>query len=121
MNDATIDPTPGEERFWDLAEPLLARPGITRSTMMGYPCLRLRGQFFASTDRSTGDLLVKLPAPRVDQLVGAGHAEPFAPAGRPFREWAAVPYARARTWKRLLDEAHDFVDTLPAPKPKRRR
>ena len=41
----------GEERFWELAEPLLARPDVTRSTMMGFPCLRVRGQFFASTDR----------------------------------------------------------------------
>lgn len=28
-------PTPGEARFWGLAEPLLEEPGITRSTMMG--------------------------------------------------------------------------------------
>jgi hypothetical protein len=31
-----------EDRFWDLAEPLLlTRVGVTRSTMMGYPCLRI--------------------------------------------------------------------------------
>jgi hypothetical protein len=117
----TVDParlTPGEQRFWELAEPLLARPGISRSTMMGFPCLRVDGQFFASTDRSSGDLIVKLPAARVDELVTNGQAETFAPAGRPFREWAAVPYARMRMWKRLLDEAHEFVAALP---PKRRR
>lgn len=113
--------TPGEERFWDLAEPLLGQPSVTRSTMMGFPCLRLRGQFFASTDRANGNLLVKLPEGRVDALVAAGRAEPFAPAGRRFREWAAIPYARSRTWKKLLDEAHDFVSTLPPAKPKRKR
>lgn len=114
-------PTPGEEAFWDLAEPLLGRPGVTRSTMMGFPCLRLGGQFFASTDRATGDLLVKLPEARVDALVAAGRAEPFAPAGRRFREWAAIPYARSRTWRKLLDEAHDFVATLPPSRARKRR
>lgn len=103
------DPTPGEARFWDLAEPLLAAEGVERSTMMGLPCLRVQGAFFASCDRKTGDLLVKLPEARVDELVAAGHAHSFAPAGRRFREWAAIPPERSRTWKRLLDEALTFV------------
>jgi len=33
--------------------------------MMGLPCLRLDGAFFASCDRRTGDLLVKLPEAHV--------------------------------------------------------
>jgi hypothetical protein len=113
--------TPGEEKFWDLAEPFLGQPEVNRSTMMGFPCLRIRGQFFASTDRANGNLLVKLPEARVDALVAAGRAEPFAPAGRRFREWAAIPYNRSRSWRKLLDEAHDFVATLPPAKPKKRR
>ena len=118
---ADAHPTPGEEKFWDLAEPLLGQPDVTRSSMMGFPCLRVRGQFFGSTDRANGNLLVKLPEARVDELIDAGRAEPFAPAGRRFREWAAVPYGRSRTWKRLLDEAHDFVASMPAANPKRTR
>jgi len=101
--------TPGEARFWDLAQPLLSRPGVERSTMMGLPCMRIHGAFFASCDRRTGDLLVKLPEDRVDGLVSSGRAHAFAPAGRRFREWAAVPAERGRSWKRLLDEALDFV------------
>lgn len=101
--------TAGEARFWDLAQPLLGQPGVERSTMMGLPCLRIHGAFFASCDRRTGDLLVKLPEPRVDELVAAGRANSFAPAGRRFREWAAIPPERNRTWKRLLDEALAFV------------
>ena len=38
---AMTTPPPGEARFRDLAEALLQRPGVTRSTMMGLPCLRL--------------------------------------------------------------------------------
>lgn len=101
--------TPSEDRFWELAQPLLARDGVERSTMMGLPCLRVHGAFFASRDRRTGDLLVKLPEDRVDELVAASRAHAFAPAGRRFRQWAAVPVERSRTWKRLLDEALAFV------------
>lgn len=111
---------PGEARFWDLAEPLLGRPYVTRSTMMGLPCLRWNGAFFASCDRRTGDLLVKLAETRVDELVASERAHPFAPAGRRFREWAAVPEDRSRSWKRLLDEALEFAIAHPAPAKKKR-
>ena len=109
MTAATI----GQTRFDDLTEPLLARPDITRSTMMGLPCVRVGGAFFASCDRRSGDLLVKLPEARVDELVTSGRAQAFAPAGRRFREWAAVPVERSRTWRRLLDEALAFVGDAP--------
>jgi hypothetical protein len=95
----------GEARFWELAAPLLDRAGVTRSTMMGFPCLRLQGQFFASCDRRSGDLVVKLDEDQVTRLVEVGRAEPFAPNGRRFREWAAIPYARRRTWSRHLEAA----------------
>jgi hypothetical protein len=111
MNEVML---PGEARFWDVAEPLLARAEVTRSTMMGLPCLRWNGAFFASCDRRTGDLLVKLPELRVDELVTSGRANSFAPAGRRFREWAAVPEDRSRTWKSLLHEALEFAIDHPA-------
>jgi hypothetical protein len=101
----TPTPTRDDERFWKLATPLLAQPGVTRSTMMGYPCLRLDGDFFACCDRRTGDLVVKLNEVRVDELVDSGRAEPFAPNGRRFREWASIPARHSRRWPRLLDEA----------------
>lgn len=105
--------TSGEAKFWSLAKPLLARPGVPRSTMMGLPCLRIDGAFFASCDVRHGDLLVKLPEVRVDALVAAGRAQRFAPAGRRFREWAAVPAGRSRSWRRLLDDALAFVGGAP--------
>jgi hypothetical protein len=104
----------GETRFWALAEPLLGRPEVTRSTMMGLPCLRWKGAFFASYDRRTGDLLVKLAETRVDELVAAERARAFAPAGRRFREWAAIPESRSRSWQRHLHEALEFAIARPA-------
>lgn len=74
----------GDELFWDLAEDLYRNPAVSRSTMMGYPCLRYQGRFFASVERETSGLLVKLPRSRVQQLIDDGDGEPFAPAGREF-------------------------------------
>jgi hypothetical protein len=80
-----------DELFWALAESVLARPAVSRSTMMGFPCLRMNGDFFACVERGTGNLIVKLPADRVNELVGSGVGIPFAPNGRMFREWVACP------------------------------
>ena len=89
----------------ETTEQLRELPGVAASTMMGLPCLRLSGAFFAAWDRRTGDLLVKLPAPRVTALVDARSAHPFAPAGRRFREWAALAPADAAVWTDLIEEA----------------
>jgi hypothetical protein len=85
------------------------RAGVTRSTMMGFPCLRLDGDFFASCDHRTGELVVKLNEERATALVDAGKAEPFSPNGRRFREWVAVPHRRHRSWQRLLEEALELA------------
>lgn len=105
MTHSTAD----EDRFWSIAEPLLGAAAVTRSTMMGFPCLRVSGRFFASFDQQSGALVVKLPAARVHELIACGEAEPFAPAGRTFREWAAIDPARLQLWPSLLDEALTFV------------
>jgi hypothetical protein len=101
-----------EDLFWDLAEPLLAEPAVTRSTMMGLPCLRFEGRFFASLDSKTHALVIKLPAARVADLISRGSGEPFAPAGRAFREWVAVPAPDRRSWLALLTEAKSHAAKL---------
>lgn len=113
-----MSPIDAEAAFLDFTEPLLATLGVERSTMMGLPCVRLDGAFFASFDRRTGHLLVKLTERRVDELRAAGRAESFAPAGRRFREWAAIP--DRRRWRSLLDEALATAQAAPPKKPKRR-
>ena len=100
-----MPPMSGEDLFWELIEPLYADPAIQRSTMMGLPCVRLNSRFFASLDTRTAALLVKLPRERVAQLVADGTGEPFAPAGRVFREWVAIPQPDRDRWRHLLAEA----------------
>ena len=103
------DQPPEQELFWSFATDLLRRPGVSRSTMMGLPCLHLHGVFFAACDRRTGDLLVKLSQQRVSDLIEAGTASPFAPAGRRFRQWAAVPPELSQHWSALLAEAQQHA------------
>ena len=106
--DAEADAPVDDTLFWELAEPLLAA-GAERSTMMGHPCLRINGDFFASLERRTGDLIVKLPAARVDELIESGEAQPFAPAGRRFKEWALITDRDASKWESLLAAGIAFV------------
>jgi hypothetical protein len=101
--------TPETAFFWDLAEPFLTRPGTSIGTLMRFPCLRAKGNFFATCDHRTGDLIVKLPHQRVTQLIATGGAAPFAPAGRTFREWASVSHRDEDTWRALLAEARDYA------------
>lgn len=100
--------------FTAVSAPLLTEPGVTTGTMMGFPCLRVTGAFFASCDPRTGDLVVKLPRERVAELISAGRGKPFAPAGRTFREWVLVDDRDEDHWAELIEEALRFVSGRPA-------
>ena len=92
-----------------LTDDLLYDPAIGRATMMGYPCVRLAGRFVASYDEQAGRLVVKLPRDRVAELVQNGSGDPFAPAGKTFREWVAIDTLDRALWQTLLTEAVDFA------------
>ena len=101
-----------ETLFWKLVEPMYADPAVTRSTMMGLPCIRVDGNFFAALSRDR-QLLVKLPAARVAELVASGDGRPFAPNGRTFRAWVAFTDPDEAAWRMHLADARAFVAALP--------
>ena len=109
MNQHNSQDGENEELFWRLADDLLQHPAVTRGTIMGFACLRFEERFFASIDRRTTAMIVKLPAGRVMKLVGEGAAEPFMPNGRVFKEWASLPSPDEQHWSALLDEAMEFA------------
>jgi len=94
-----------EARFWDIAEELMARPGVEEGTMMGHRCLRVDGQFAAMHSVRDEGLIVKLSEEQVDELVAEGAGHQFAPAGKVFREWVLIPDADARRWPSLMSQA----------------
>ena len=77
--------------------------------MMGFACLRSRDRFFACLHRAGTHLIVKLPAARVQTAIAEGVGEPFAPNGRVFREWLAVPWSRGEHWSDYARAAERFV------------
>lgn len=97
------------EFFWLLADPLLQLEDVTRSTMMGFPCLRTDGEFFASVHPESGHLIVKLDAARVAAMIEDGAGEPFAPSGRRFREWVQITDRNPERWALLLEASRSFV------------
>jgi hypothetical protein len=97
----------------ELTDDLLYDPAVGRSTMMGYPCVRRAGRFFASFDTRAEALVVKLPPERVAALVADGTGEPFTPNGRVFRGWATIPEPDPHMWEQLLAEARHYA--APGP------
>jgi hypothetical protein len=95
--------------YEQLTDDLLYDPAIGRATMMGYPCVRLAGRFLASYDDKARCLVVKLPRARVSELVDNGDGDPFAPAGKVFREWVSIPTIDRGLWQTVLAEAVDFA------------
>ena len=106
----TPDPTP-EMRFEDLLSEFSDTDGVTLphgGGGFGRSGLRYGGKIFAMFVR--GDLVVKLPARRVDELVTAGHGRRFdANKGTPMREWFAAYPDCPLTWSALAREALDFA------------
>ncbi len=99
----------GTKLFWSLAEKLYEDPKVKEGTMMGFKCLRSDGAFFATLDHRSGALITKFPKERVLELVESGTGQPFAPAGRVFKEWVSIPTPDRKQWNRLLEEAKRFV------------
>ena len=98
------------EQVWaPIAKAHLASRGVTGGTGFGNnKGLRISGKIFAML--VGGELVVKLPKDRVDELVGSGVAERFdAGKGRPMKEWASVAPSASRRWRALVDEARAFV------------
>ena len=95
--------------FWDLAEPIMASGRAEEGELMRSRCLRVNGDFLAMPEYRTGDLVVKLPADRVAELIEQDLGLAFTPAKKVFKEWVQVPGRDEALWSALLDEALAFV------------
>jgi hypothetical protein len=115
MTNVPSGPSTAEDMFWDLIDELREHDDrIEEGTIMGGRCARVAGEFLGLVGYKNSGMVVKLPRGRVDELIAQGIGQPFAPAGKVFREWVAIAEPDRRRWSKLLDEAVTFVAPTPA-------
>jgi hypothetical protein len=104
-------PITAQQRFEDLVVDLLGEPGVTPPTGgsgFGRSALRCDGKIFAMYVR--GELVLKLPQRRVDELIDQGDGARFdANKGKPMREWLSLDPGSAQPWLPLAREALAFA------------
>lgn len=98
-----------EEMFDRVAARLVEEDrGVDQGRILHSVGVKAAGKFFAFVAR--GELVVKLPAGRVDELVGGGAGRPFdAGKGRPMREWVRLQPGDEDACAGYMEEARDFV------------
>ena len=111
MSDDSAPAVTAQERFEDLVDELIGADGVTPprgGSGFGRSALRFQGKIFAMLVR--GRLVVKLPAPRVDELIDAGDGAAFdANKGTPMKEWLSLNPGSGRDWLSLAREALEFA------------
>jgi len=104
-----------EARYEDLVADLVGEPGVTppQGGGFGRSAVRLNGKIFVMFVR--GQLVLKLPEERVDEMIAAGHGSRFdANKGTPMREWLSLDPGSDQPWLPLAREALDFARSSPA-------
>jgi hypothetical protein len=117
LNDSAPDRSDGDPgfpaAFAAVAEQLLAEfVGDEHGRMLRSPGLKTGGKFYGFV---TGDdLIVKLPAARVAELLASARGLPCSPRpGRPMREWVRIPAPDEASCRSHLLEARAFVSSAP--------
>jgi hypothetical protein len=98
-----------QTRYDDLVGDLLARNAdVETAKMMGMPCVKRGGKMVAGFWAAERAMTFKLPDPAEREaalaLDGARLFDPSG-AGRPMKEWVAVPATHADEWPRLAAQA----------------
>jgi TfoX/Sxy family transcriptional regulator of competence genes len=100
-----------DQTFHEICARLLAAdPDIELKRAFSSPGLRFKDKIFAMHVR--GDLVVKLPPGRCEQLAADGAARPFRIGQRVMREWVVIGPEREFEWDALADEALAFARTV---------
>ena len=80
----------------------LEEPGVAISTTMKSPCPRYEGEFFAMDSAKQDALIVKLPPPRVDELIASGEGLEFNFTKKKFKECVLIPHGREATYEGFI-------------------
>lgn len=84
---------------------------VERGRIMHSEGIKTGDRFFAFVRRD--ELVVKVPADRVAELIAGGAGRPFdAGRGRPMKEWVCLRPADGAACHSYMDEARRFVSGL---------
>jgi hypothetical protein len=97
--------------FDPIAQEFLGRDDVDIGPMFGSEGLRIRGKVFAFI-ASGGELLVKVPEARADELVAAGTAAHMVMRERTMREWVVLDPGAPDQWSSLIGEAFHYLDEI---------
>jgi hypothetical protein len=93
--------------FAEVVACLAAEPNVQEGTGFHNPGLKAGGKIFAMLVR--GELVVKLPADRCDEILATRAAARFVIGRRTMREWVAIEHRDARHWVDVAEEALAFA------------
>lgn len=96
----------GGSAFATVVDEFVHDARVSRGGRFGSISLRVDGKVFVMFTK--GELVAKLPAERVAELVAAGTAAPYRTGGRQMREWAALSDYEEQ-WAAISREAYAFV------------
>jgi hypothetical protein len=98
-----------EELFDAVCRQLTAQhPQDELGRMLHRPGIKTGGTFYAFTTK--GDLVVKLPVDRVDELIARGVGQPCTPRpGHPMRQWVRLAPSCEQDCAAYMAEARRFV------------
>lgn len=108
--ETSVAKTP--EQVWEsIVESELRRPAVTAGTGFGRTeGLRVGGRIFAMFMK--GELVLKLPKDRVEELTATGVGHRFEPGhGRVMKEWVVIAPTAAGAWAALAEDARAFVSS----------
>ena len=99
-----------EDKFNQIREELVAEDGAVSSKMFGKESIKYNGKGISCFFKD--NMVFKLPARRVNEILAWDGTELFAPSGmgRAMKEWVQVPFDYQENWKELGKEAIAFVD-----------
>lgn len=104
--------TKAEELFQRIGASI---PDAKVSKMFGCPCIKSpNGK--ASVLLWRGNLVVKPAKESLENMLKSGY-EMFTPTeGKSMNGWVVIPTTQTGKWKKLAEEAYDYVSFLPANK-----
>jgi hypothetical protein len=92
---------------------LLDIPVVKPGKMYGHPAYYVGGKLFASLYMD--GVCVKIPIPRVKELLEKDGIKPFEPMGRKMKEWILIVRDRSQDYindRYIFEESIEFVSSL---------